>query len=428
MDLRSSQPYWTAVDAAPVRYPALTRDVECDVAVVGAGVSGAFAAYELARAGLRVVVVDRRQPGRGSTAASTALLMKDLDVPLHVLAATMGEASAARCYCMGAEAIERIAEVTKTMPGRCGFERRASLHLAHNAEAAAMLEQEIVAQREAGLDVRGLSRAELFAQYGIDAPGALWSARAGEIDPYLFTHALLDDAADHGALVFGGSRVELPEAGKDLALRSDAGGTVRAEKVVIAGGFESAGLLRGALRVHGSQTQDGEEDSHPRLLSSFAVVTTPVLRGEWGKWEDRALIWNTEDPYLYLRTTRDGRIVIGGLDEATADAAQRDAMVSPKAEELMRRLRALMPWLRVEPAYAWGGFFIETPDGLPYIGAIEGRESVYASLCYAGNGTTFAAIGARVLRELIVEGRSRDAGLVGVGRKRGTWNVERGMG
>src|SRR4051812_7831895 len=120
MDLRSGHPFWQLRDPPPPVFPALTSDASCDVAVIGAGLCGAMAAHELVNAGFSCVVLDKRQPGEGSTAASTALLLHELDTPLHELVAKIGEADAARCYRLGVEAIDAIDRVTRALPDRCG--------------------------------------------------------------------------------------------------------------------------------------------------------------------------------------------------------------------------------------------------------------------------------------------------------------------
>ena len=74
MDLHTGTSLWVAQAGLPASYPPLTGDLDADVAVVGAGVTGAAIAHELSRAGLRVVVVDKRDVATGSSAASTGLL------------------------------------------------------------------------------------------------------------------------------------------------------------------------------------------------------------------------------------------------------------------------------------------------------------------------------------------------------------------
>jgi len=90
----------------------ITADCRCDVLVVGAGVTGTTLADALVAAGLDVIVVDKRQPGCGSTSASTALLLYELDTPLRRLSKMIGRERADRVYRMGVEAIARIEQLT----------------------------------------------------------------------------------------------------------------------------------------------------------------------------------------------------------------------------------------------------------------------------------------------------------------------------
>lgn len=87
MDLRTGQPFWPLRNGLLHAYPPLAADEHADVAVLGAGITGALVAHRLARAGLDVVVVDRHDVGLGSTAASTSLLQYETDTPLSDLVA-----------------------------------------------------------------------------------------------------------------------------------------------------------------------------------------------------------------------------------------------------------------------------------------------------------------------------------------------------
>lgn len=90
MDLHSGACFWPLVNGLGLVVPPLDRDVTCDVAVIGAGITGALLADAMTRAGLSVAALDRRDVGEGSTAASTALLMYDIDTPLHRLRERIG--------------------------------------------------------------------------------------------------------------------------------------------------------------------------------------------------------------------------------------------------------------------------------------------------------------------------------------------------
>ena len=64
MDLRTGTPVWLASDPAELAFPKLRKNISCDVAIIGAGVTGALLAHALLKSGLRVVVLDKREVGR----------------------------------------------------------------------------------------------------------------------------------------------------------------------------------------------------------------------------------------------------------------------------------------------------------------------------------------------------------------------------
>lgn len=150
----------------------------------------------------------------------------------------------------------------------------------------------------------------------------------------------------------------------------------------------------------------------PTLAATYVLSTAPLecVQG----WDDRALICTTASPYLYLRTAPDNRVLIGGHDEPLASAEERDALLPAKAAALGASLERLVPRLRAEPESVWTGFFMETRDTLPIAGTL--RPGVHACLGYGANGNAFAPVLARVVRELITTGQSRDEDVLGPSR------------
>src|SRR5580700_338036 len=130
MDLRSGHAFWLLKNGIPATYPALSHDETCDVAVIGGGITGALVAYRLVNEGVDTVLLDRRDIGTGSTAASTSLLQYEIDTELADLIPRVGEADAVRGYQLGLEAIDQIEELVALLGDDCGFERKTSLYLA----------------------------------------------------------------------------------------------------------------------------------------------------------------------------------------------------------------------------------------------------------------------------------------------------------
>src|SRR5690606_34572249 len=109
--------------------------------------------------------------------------------------------------------------------------------------------------------------------------------------------------------------------------------------------------------------------------------------------------WETAHPYLYLRSTADNRLLVGGEDDALDVPARRDARVDAKARTLAGKVGRLFPHLRLTPTFAWAGTCAETRDGLPFFGPHrQWGPRVHFAMAYGGNGITYSMIGAGIVR------------------------------
>lgn len=402
MDLKSGYPWWAVKNGLIATFPRLERDIRCDVAVIGGGITGALVADELVRHGHEVAVLDQRDVGWGSTAASTALVQYELDTSMTELARRYGEANAALAYRACHEAIDSIAERARAT-GDVGHARQRSLYFASRAWHVKALQDECALRQRHGLAVRWLSRERVSSDYGFNAPGALLSTQASRVDPYRFASKLLQGVCARGGQVFDRTRVEhLGRARRGIRLAT-AQGRVDARHVVIATGYASQRELPQKLAVN---------------RSSYAFITDPLDRAALGRFAS-TLVWESARPYLYLRATTDHRLIVGGLDDRIDVPARRDARVQAKARKLCRRVSALLPDLALQPAFAWAGTFAETRDGLPWFGAHPtSRRGVLHAMAYGGNGITFAMVGAALLRAAIEGRRHPLSALFGFERER----------
>jgi glycine/D-amino acid oxidase-like deaminating enzyme len=385
LDLVGGAPYWPIASGLLGVYPPLTEDQRCAVAVVGAGLTGALVAYILAGEGIDVVVVDRRDVARGSTAASTALLTWELDVELAALIDRLGKGAALRAYRASLEAVATIGRIAASLPMDCGFVTRSSLYLASHPGDRDRLEREAELRAEHGFPSEFWDPGRLAATSCFRAAGAIRNEAAGEIDPYRFTHALLQAAVARGARVFDRTEI-VKEKDRDngVELISRRGPVIRADRVVMAPGYELPRPLRREL---------------VSLSSTYVLATEPV--GQIAGWEDRALVWESARPYFYLRSTPDGRLMIGGEDEPFRNPARRDRLIPAKTAALARKLSELLPDTESEPAFAWAGTFGTTADGLPAIGELAGSPNRIYALGYGANGNTFAMVAAQVVLDIL---------------------------
>jgi glycine/D-amino acid oxidase-like deaminating enzyme len=177
---------WAAYSTPAIPTHRLTGDIKADVLVVGAGVSGAMVAEELAEAGFSVVVVDRREPLSGSTSASTALLQYEIDTPLTVLAKTVGFDDAARAWRRSKLGLESLAAKTTALQIPCDFVRRHSVYLTGDTLDADGLRKEQIARNAIGLRTEYLTTRMLRDHYGIHRKAALDVPGSIAVNPMKF--------------------------------------------------------------------------------------------------------------------------------------------------------------------------------------------------------------------------------------------------
>jgi glycine/D-amino acid oxidase-like deaminating enzyme len=142
------------------------------------------------------------------------------------------------------------------------------------------------------------------------------------------------------------------------------------------------------------------------LKSTYALASEPIE--EFPGWWERCLIWETARPYLYLRTTDDNRVFVGGEDDRFGNPEKRDRQVKAKTDRLAKRFCEMFPAVELEVAYRWAGTFGETEDGLPFIGQIPQMPRCYFALGFGGNGIIHSMIAAEIIRDAVLNRRNTD--------------------
>jgi glycine/D-amino acid oxidase-like deaminating enzyme len=386
MDLTSPHAFWLLRNGIGDVPPPLSRDRRCDVAVIGAGITGALVSDALTAEGLAVIAVDRRHPAEGSTSASTALLQYELDASLTELIDKVGRERAENAYRACLDGVRAIGRAARGLEQEVGFRRRPSLYYASRPGDVEALRKESVARRRAKLPCEVLEHKAIRKLVAFDAPLALWSTAGGEVDPWRLTHALLERCTTRDFELYGRTDVTRVEPGKTSVVLHTNRGRIVARNVVVAAGYEAERLLPECVA---------------KLNSTFALVTEPVKAFEG--WGQRCLIWESARPYLYARTTSDDRIMVGGEDVPFRDPEHRDALVPSKCATLLAKVRRLFPRIEMEAAYAWAGTFGETEDSLPYLGPHPaGDPRVHYALGYGANGMPFSAIAAEIVTAAVL--------------------------
>lgn len=393
-DLRTGRSLWADSPGLGVPVRPLTQAMVCDVAIVGAGISGAFMAHELSR-DHTVVVLDRRPPLTGSTIASTALLQWEIDLPLTALSNRIGPDKARRAWRRSRAAVDDLRRIVREERIRCGLKDKATLYLAGDAYGRRALEAEAGARSAIGLESVFLDQAAVRAQFDIERTGAIVSQGSASGDPARLAAGLLRRAQARGARVL--SPVEVRQAAGDpegATLLTDAGHAVRARHVVFCCGYEFP-----------------EDVPTPgaKIISTWALATRP--RTPCPAWLRDTLVWEASDPYLYLRMGGDGRLIAGGEDEADPLAHADAGKLKRKSATIAGKLRRLLPGVDFEIDYAWAGAFGESAAGLPTIAPVPAMDHAWAVMGFGGNGITYSVIASQVVAAAIRGGADPDADL-----------------
>lgn len=388
MDLQSGKFYWQTTLPNSPTYPVLEEDITCDVLIIGGGSSGAQCAYYLSDTDLDVVVVDKRQIGTGSTCVNTALLQYLGDKMLFELVNTFGEEMSILHTKLCEEAINDIEQSTLAMDINPEFSRRDSLYYASDQAGIEKLQKEYHYLQKHHFQVDLLTKTEIRDRYPFDKNSALYIYNDAEINPFKYNHGLLSIAQNRGVRIFEGTRINGKRLHKDCAtFFTENGHSIHTRFVIIACGYE--GL-------------EFKKETNCLLTSSYAVVTNRVE--SFTDWYKQTLIWETARPYIYMRTTHDGRVIIGGLDDNTTEPTDRDSKIMHKKTQLIVEFNKLFPNIKVHPEYYLGAFYGGTHDGLPIIGEYEEFPNGYFLFAFGDNGLVYSSVLAKIIRDLITKG------------------------
>ena len=378
MDLKSNEPFWLVKNGILNSYPSLKETVECEVLVIGGGITGSLIAHQMVKDGYETVLIDRREIGNGSTSATTSMLQYEIDVPLYELIDQIGEEGAVKAYKACSQSIEDLDKITQELNSEAGFERKESLYYASKKKDVSWLKKEFEARKNAGFNIKWIEKEEILERYEFENTfGGILSSQGASVDAFHLAHELLAFNSKKGLRVYDKTEMDSVEVKKGFNLvTTKTGQKIKAQKIIYAIGYESAHLIK---------------EKFVDLKSTFAMVSEIDEKGS--EKLNNTLFWNTSDPYLYMRTTSDGRVLIGGGDEDFRDPEKRDAMIDKKEKEILRDLKDLLPNYHFYTDFTWAGTFGETKDGLLYIGEHKDFPNSYFVLGFGGNGITFSVTG-----------------------------------
>jgi glycine/D-amino acid oxidase-like deaminating enzyme/nitrite reductase/ring-hydroxylating ferredoxin subunit len=368
--------YW--IQSRPARrFAALRRAAACDVAVIGAGITGLTAALLLQREGLKVVVLEARRIAEATTGGTTAHLTELLDTPTETLVKDFGREGARAAYASTRAALDRIAKLVDAERIDCGFRRVPALWWTESAEGVDNLRAEHDALRQVGVATSLVMDPAL----GFPAKAALRAENQARFHVRDYLVPLAEAFVKRGGALHEDTRVTDVEDGEPCRVVTPKG-VVTCGQVVVA--------THVPIKAFWVQ---------PKLAQYRSYVIAARFEGD----VPDALLWDDDDPYHYVRlqeTPTGPLVIVGGEDHKVGQERDTWSRYDALAQWASKRFRLK------SVTHRWSRQVVETVDGLPYIGRPGKSERVFVGTGYSGTGMTFGTLAAMMATDAVMERES----------------------
>lgn len=380
-DSRVTTSPWVASARMPLQ-PRLKESIRTDVCVIGAGIAGMTTAYLLAKEGRSVVVLDDNVIGGGMTGRSTAHLTTAHDDRYSEMQKWHGVEGMRLIAQSYSAAIDTIEEFVNEEQIDCGFERVDGYLFMPPNQPADLLKEELIAAHRAGLmDVEVVERAPIES---FDTGPALRFPRQAQFQPLDYLTGLARAFSDYGGRIFSETRAVSIAGGEPARVETEGGPVVTCDEIVV------------ATNAPFSDRAGVETKQTPYVTY---VIGMEVPKGSI----TRALYWDTDEPYHYLRLQSDKfdssreLLIAGGEDHPAGEE-----------DDSEKRFARLEQWTRErfpqvgEVDFRWFGRVMEPADGIAFIGRspIDGNN-VSIVTGDSGQGMTHGTIAGVLLTDLL---------------------------
>jgi glycine/D-amino acid oxidase-like deaminating enzyme len=372
----------TAEAAVPT--PPLDGDLRCDVAVVGAGITGLSAALHLAEQGTHVVVLDAAEPGWGASGRNGGQVNPGLKHDPDVVERDFGPELGARMNALAGAAPRFVFDLIERCGIACEARRNGTLRVAVHPHQTAKLRASGDELLRRGAPVELLEAAAVERATGTNRyVAALFDRRGGDLNPLSYARGLARSALRAGAAVHGGTRaLGVGRVGSGWRVETPRGGVLCEHLILATNGYTDdlwPGLRRTIVPLFGA-------------IAASAVLPPPLANAIM---PGRAVLYETGAVTVYYRIDAAHRLVIGGRGPLREIASPREI------PHLLRYARRLWPALEGIPwTHAWGGRLAMTRDQYPHVH--EPFPGVLVCLGYNGRGVAMSSVMGALLAQRLL--------------------------
>ena len=373
-DLAQTQSIW--MDVSAPHFPALERDIEVDVAIVGGGITGITAANLLKRSGKRVAVIELGRIGDGETGMTTAHLTEVLDLDYQDLISNFGVEGGHLACQSSRKAIQRIEANIHAYNIDCDFKRVPGWKWTESQDDISYLE----AEAEAALKLSVPNLLSTTAPLPFDIKRAIRFDHQAQFHPLKYLKAIAATIPGDGSHIFENTRaIDMVDGEPCVVVTSR--GTITCKEIVVAANVPVSNKLFLHTKIA----------AYRSYAIAFKATEAAAISGN--------LLWDTMDPYHYIRTTKindDDYLIVGGEDHKTGQDTHADVHFQNLEDWCADRFDfTTIP-------YRWSGQIINPVDGLPYVGRNSLCDNIFVATGYSGNGMTFGTMAGMLISDLIL--------------------------
>jgi glycine/D-amino acid oxidase-like deaminating enzyme len=382
--------------------PSLEEPIQVDVAIVGGGFLGLNTARELMQSdpGARVAVLEGAVVGYGASGRNAGFSMTLFGLEPQVTRRRWGRQRTLDACRYMIRAVDYTKQIIEDHGLASDYSHPGFLRVAYTRPQVEALEGAQRIYRELGvadeLGLQWLERDQLRSEF--ESPlfaAGLSEAHCGLLNPCKHVRELKRLAVEAGAEVYERTPVQSIERQGQVVVLTTPGGTVRADRVVLATNAYTH-LLEGVRGTRSLQLP----------VWTSVIVTEPLSEAQWARvgWTRRQGVEDVRQLIHYFRPTADGRILIGGQDVRAPRRAWKDMDhdSTPRVwRGLERHLRRLFPGLQdVAVAYRWAGPVSVNFDLTPEIGFLGDERILYSTGCL-GHGVSLTHLNGRLIADLL---------------------------
>jgi gamma-glutamylputrescine oxidase len=382
--------HWALVVSPP--NPALERDVEVDVAILGGGLTGLSAAYFLCRErpGARVAVFEARACGNGASGRNGAMVLTMTADRFLKFSADPGLDQ--KIYDLTASNVQKLQELSAANGIDCELDRNGSLQVFNDRSDMEAARTYVTKARALGMPVELWEADQVRQAIGTGVyPGGYFDPAGGHVQPMKLVQVFKAAAQKGGATIYENTEITAIDEGSVHTLSTLDGRQVRARALVLAtNAFSSRlGFFRNTiLPVH-----------------EFVGITPPLTATqlEATGWRKRIAFNDSRTEVFYVGLTRDQRIHIGGgratygFNDDLRDPRDGPAHFAALQVELSRIFPSLA---RVGFERTWTGVVDWTLDASPSVGRTGKHGNIYYGIGYSGHGVNLSSVFGNVIADL----------------------------